>query len=172
MNRTMFSGLREGISLNFRDVMSLVPSSVSILACVSDGKIYGCTISSFVSVNVSNHGAEVIFVLKKGSLVGTKIINDGVFTINVLNSNQELLAGKYSSQRNPEELPNDNWSIASGKFPQLSNSRASLNCEYKQVYTDHEADIFVSRVLDFNGNKDLSALVYDSRKYGMFMSIK
>jgi len=170
MNRTMFSGLREGTSLNFRDVMSLVPSSVSILACVSDGKIYGCTISSFVSVNVIDHDAEIIFVLKKGSLVGAKIINDGVFTINVLSSNQEFLARKYSSQRNPEELPNDNWNTASDKFPQLSNSRASLNCEYMQVYTDHEADIFVSRVLDFSGNKDLPALVYDSRKYGMFMS--
>jgi len=166
----MFSGLREGTSLNFRDVMSLVPSSVSILACVSDGKIYGCTISSFVSVNVIDHDAEIIFVLKKGSLVGAKIINDGVFTINVLSSNQEFLARKYSSQRNPEELPNDNWNTASDKFPQLSNSRASLNCEYMQVYTDHEADIFVSRVLDFSGNKDLPALVYDSRKYGMFMS--
>ena len=158
--------------MNFRDVMSLVPSSVSIVACVSDGKIFGCTISSFVSVNVSNHGAEVIFVLKKGSYIGAKIINEGVFTINILNSNQEFLAGKYSGKRNPEDLPNDNWSIASGKFPRLSNSRASLYCEYKRVYTDHEADIFVSGVLDFNGNKDLSALVYDSRKYGMFISIK
>jgi flavin reductase (DIM6/NTAB) family NADH-FMN oxidoreductase RutF len=168
MDRSRFSSLREGIILNFKDVMSLVPSSVSILACIGDGKIYGCTISSFVSVNVSKHSAEVIFVLKKGSLLGSKIIDDGVFTINVLNSNQELLARKYSSKRDPEELPNENWSIASSKFPRLSNSRASFNCEYKQVYKDHEADIFVSRVSDFSGNRDLSALVYDSRKYGMF----
>jgi flavin reductase (DIM6/NTAB) family NADH-FMN oxidoreductase RutF len=167
----MFRGLREGISVNFRDVMSLVPSSVSILACVSEGKIYGCTISSFVSVNVSNDSAEVIFVLKKGSLVGSKITNHGVFTINVLNSNQELLAKRYSSERNPEGLPNDYWNISSGKFPQLSNSRASLNCEYFRVYRDHAADIYVSRVSDFNGNKDLSPLVYDSRKYGMFKCI-
>lgn len=105
-------------------------------------------------------------MLKKDSLIGAKIINGGLFTINVLNSNQELLAGKYSSQRNPEESPNDNWSIASSKFLKLSYSRASLNCEYKQVYTDQEANIFVSRVLDFYGNKDLSALVITPESMG------
>ena len=70
--------------LNFRDIMSLVPTSVSVISCREESSIYGCTISSLVSVNVQEENPEIIFVLKKQSLMGEKIRANNFFTINVL----------------------------------------------------------------------------------------
>jgi flavin reductase (DIM6/NTAB) family NADH-FMN oxidoreductase RutF len=153
---------------SFRDVMSLIPTSVSILACISDSKIYSCTISSLVSVDVSEASAQIIFVLKKKSFVGSKILANNDFTINVLNSSQTPLAKQYSSQRNSEDLLSKNWHTSADRFTQLKDARVVLKCKFECVYKAHKADIFVGNVLDFDVKSELNSLIYDSRKYGMF----
>jgi flavin reductase (DIM6/NTAB) family NADH-FMN oxidoreductase RutF len=80
----------------FRDVMSLVPTSVCVLSYLENNLIFGCTISSLVSVNISEESPEIVFVLKKDSLFGNKIRSGLYFTINVLSSDQGNLAKKYS----------------------------------------------------------------------------
>ena len=85
--------------LSFRDIMSLVPTSVSILSCIQNNLIYGCTISSLVSVNINEKSPEIIFVLKKESLIGNSIKLKNFFTISVLTSNQIGLAKRYSKER-------------------------------------------------------------------------
>ena len=154
--------------VTFRDAMSLIPTSVSILACISDSKIYSCTISSLVSVDVSKTNAQVLFVLKKKSFVGSKIISSNPFTINVLNSSQMPLAKKYSGQRIPEDLLSENWCTTSSRFTQIKDARVVLKCEFAFVYKGHEADIFVGKVLDFDVKTEFNSLVYDSRRYGTF----
>jgi flavin reductase (DIM6/NTAB) family NADH-FMN oxidoreductase RutF len=154
--------------ITFRDAMSLIPTSVSILACISDSKIYSCTISSLVSVDVSEASAQIIFVLKKKSFVGSKIVSSNEFTINVLNSSQTPLAKKYSSQRNSEDLSSENWDTSTGKFTQLKDARVVLKCKFECVYKAHKADIFVGNVLDFDVKSEVNSLIYDSRRYGMF----
>jgi len=75
-------------ALSFRDIMSLVPTSVSILSCIQNSLIYGCTISSLVSVNIDEKSPEIIFVLKNESLIGKNIRLGNLFTINVLASSK------------------------------------------------------------------------------------
>ena len=62
-------------ALSFRDIMSLVPTSVSILSCIQNSLIYGCTISSLVSVNIDEKSPEIIFVLKNESLIGKIVMS-------------------------------------------------------------------------------------------------
>lgn len=158
--------------VSFRDVMSLIPTSVSVLSCLHHEKVYGCTVSSIVSVNVDNGKEQVIFVLRKKSVIGSKIILNKMFTINILSSEQIHLADRYSREREPEDQQGVDWQILSGLFAQLPNVRAILNCEFSCVYTDHEADIFVAKVISYKGIKDVSALIYNSRKYGVFEKLK
>ena len=84
--------------------MSLVPTSVSVISCLDEGLIYGCTISSLVSVDVQEENSEIVFVLKKQSLVGEKIKINNTFTINVLTADQVDQAKKYSAERLPERI--------------------------------------------------------------------
>jgi|LakMenEpi03Aug12_release.lakeMendotaPanAssembly.Ray.scaffolds.fasta_scaffold451649_2 flavin reductase (DIM6/NTAB) family NADH-FMN oxidoreductase RutF len=159
------------LPVTFRDAMSLIPTSVSILACISDSKIYSCTISSLVSVDVSEASAQIIFVLKKKSFVGSKIVSSNEFTINVLNSSQTPLAKKYSSQRNSDDLLSENWDTSTGRFTQLKHARVVLKCKFECVYKAHKADIFVANVLDFDVKSEVNSLIYDSRRYGMFGTV-
>ena len=155
--------------MKFRDLMSLVPTSVSVLSCIKDPLIYGCTISSLVSVNISDESPEVLFVLKKNSMIGKEIEKQGLFAINLLNFTQKQLAEAYANQREPDNFSNNNWKISEQKFAQLVNARAVMNCSFNRKYTDNAADIFIGTVGSFIGSTEVSSLIYDSRKYGGFL---
>jgi len=149
--------------------MSLVPTSVSVVSCLNEGLIHGCTISSLVSVDVREENSEIVFVLKKQSLVGEKIKINGAFTINVLSADQVDQAKKYSAERLPERISSSSWIIES-KFAEMPKSRIVLNCELLKIYEGHAADIFVGKVIKHSGDQSQPALIYNSRKYGRFQS--
>ena len=88
--------------ISFKDVMSAIPTSVSLISCIEGDAIYGCTISSLVSLDVSNESQIVAFMLKKGSLVAEKITSKKLFSVNVLSAGQEDLAKYYASERIPD----------------------------------------------------------------------
>ena len=153
----------------FRDVMSLVPTSVSVLTYLESNLIFGCTISSLVSVNISEETPEIVFVLKKDSLFGNKIRTGLYFTINVLSSDQGNLAKKYSTVREPEVVSKSNWQMDKG-FAAIRGCRSVINCQISKVYDSHAADIFIGSVLSYSGDAEKSALLYDARSYGIFES--
>ena len=153
----------------FRDVMSLVPTSVSVLTYLENDLIFGCTISSLVSVNISEETPEIVFMLKKDSLFGKKIRSGLFFTINVLSSDQSNLATVYSSGRDPDIASESNWQADKG-FAVLPGCRSALKCRLSKVYDSHAADIFIGSVLSYSGDAEKSALLYDARSYGIFES--
>ena len=155
--------------MSFKDIMSLIPSSVSVVSCLEEGIIYGCTISSLVSVDVNDENPEIIFVLRKQSAVGDKIKTTKFFTINVLSANQDEIAQKYSSERLPESISNSKW-IIQNKFAQISKCRITMNCKLLKIYDNHAADIIVGKVVKHSGDQSQSSLIYDARRYGRFKS--
>ena len=154
--------------MKFRDLMSLVPTSVSVLSCVKDQFIYGCTVSSLVSVNISDESPEVLFVLKKDSMIGSEIAKQGLFSINLLNFSQTQIAEKYANQREPDKFDDNNWDLSKQNFAQLVNARAIMNCHFNRKYNGQGADIYVGTVDSFMGNTETPGLIYESRQYGRF----
>jgi flavin reductase (DIM6/NTAB) family NADH-FMN oxidoreductase RutF len=155
--------------MNFRDAMSLVPSSVSVLATWGDSRIYACTISSLVSVNISPDYPEILFVLKKDSSTGDLIKANKFFTINLLSHKQRDSAHEFSSPRTISVgIDSTKWRLESGNQLELIGSRVFMACELNQIYEDHLADIYVARVLNYKFDNSKPALIYDERKYGTF----
>jgi len=155
--------------MNFRDAMSLVPSSVSLLAALVDSRIYACTISSLVSVNISSNDPEILFVLKKDSLTGNSIKTSKSFTINLLSHTQRDSADEFSKPRAISVgVDSTKWRLESGTQLELTGSRVFMACELIQVYNDHLADIYIAKVLRYKFNNAHPALIYDERKYGSF----
>ncbi len=155
--------------MSFRDSMSLVSTSVSIVSCIDNNKIYGCTISSLVCVNISDEFPEILFVLKKESIMGNLIENNTYFSINLLNSSQKQIAEKFANSRTPDNLEDSTWNLAGNKFAELRNARAVMNCVFVRRYIDHGADIFVGNVQSYIGSDKIDGLLYDSRRYGSFL---
>jgi hypothetical protein len=154
---------------NFREIMSLVPTSVSVLTCYSSDNIYGCTISSLVSVNIDDKSPEILFVLKKESIIGNLIESNKFFSVNLLNSSQKQIAEKFANNRNPDNLKDSTWNLAGNKFAELHHARAVMNCIFVRRYIDHGADIFVGNVQSYIGSDKIDGLLYDSRRYGSFL---
>ena len=155
--------------LSFKDVMSLVSTSVSVLTFLESSVVFGCTISSLVSVNIQEDNPEVLFVLKKDSLFGNKIRSGLFFTINVLSSDQGDLAKLYSTNRDPDIASESNWHMDK-EFAVIRGCRSVVNCKLSKVYDSHAADIFIGSVLRYSGDSEKSALLYDARSYGIFES--
>ena len=151
--------------ISFKDVMSAIPTSVSLISCIEGDAIYGCTISSLVSLDVSNESQIVAFMLKKGSLVAEKITSKKLFSVNVLSAGQEDLAKYYASERIPDLIGENKWKIIDNMFPNKENVKVVLNCEYHDIFKDYPANIFIAKVLDSSVNNHLSPLIYESRKY-------
>ncbi len=151
--------------LSFKDVMSAVPTSVSLISCVESDKVYGCTISSLVSLDVSDASAKIAFMLKKESLVGKTIITNESFSINVLSAEQEYLARHYSNVRSPDSITEDKWDILNDKFAHIKNARIILDCEHHDIFDKYPANIYVARVVDSSVNKALLPLIYESRNF-------
>jgi len=152
-------------SLSFKDVMSAVPTSVSLISCIEDDKIYGCTISSLVSLDISDTSSKIAFMLKKDSLVGKTIITNKNFSINVLNAEQELLARYYSNVRSPDTIGENKWDILNNKFAHIKNARIVLDCELHDIFDEYPANIYIARVVDSSVNKALLPLIYESRNF-------
>lgn len=156
--------------MSFRDAMSLIPTSVSILALINNSKITACTISSLVSVSIDPLNPEVLFVLKKESHTGSLITKNRLFTLNVLADNQQSFASEFSKHRDLDQnLDSNVWRLRSENFVELNGSRVVMDCEINQVYEEHLADIYVAKVLNYKFNSTIPALIYDERKYGSFL---
>ena len=156
--------------MSFRDAMSFIPTSVSIVALINNSKISACTISSLVSVSIDPLNPEVLFVLKKESHTGSLIAKNRFFTLNVLADDQQNFASEFSKLRDLEqELDSNKWTLISENFVELNGSRVVMECEINQVYEDHLADIYVAKVLNYKFNSTIPALIYDERKYGSFL---
>lgn len=149
--------------------MSTIPSSVSILATY-DGMVHSaCTISSVVSVSISDQNPEILFVLKKNSVTGEEIQKNTNFSISTLSNLQVRVADFYSKPRNMNLIVDKKiWNIRNSNFIELNDSKAFMECELLTIYKAHLADIYVAKILDYKVNKHLSSLIYNERKYGSF----
>ena len=154
---------------DFRNAMSLIPTSVSVVALINNSKVTACTISSLVSVSIDPQNPEILFVLKKDSHTGSLIKKGKFFTLNVLAKSQQSFALEFSKQRElDQEFDSNKWNLSSRNFVELNGSRVIMDCQINQVYENHLADIYVAKVLNYKSDTTSAALIYDERKYGSF----
>ena len=150
---------------SFKDLMSLIPTSVSIVTCLDERQIFGCTISSLVSLDVGINSAKILFVLKKESLIGSKITKNKYFSINVLTNTQQKYAEYYSKERKPDQVDDNKWQIENAKYALLLNSKVIFKCELHELIDTYPANIFVGKVIDAKPGLEEKPLIYSSRKF-------
>jgi flavin reductase (DIM6/NTAB) family NADH-FMN oxidoreductase RutF len=150
---------------SFKDFMSMIPASVSVIGVVKESQILGCTISSLVSLNVVN--PELMFVLRNGSTLLNAIDHEGVFSINVLSDRQKDLADHYSSAREIESLDNTKnpWKVTGAGSIVLDNSKVSFVCRLKRREQLETSTLIFCTPEVAVGSVDTSPLTYSNRDY-------
>lgn len=150
---------------NFKDAMSCVPNSVSIVAAFVQGQVVGCTISSLVSVDVVT--PKVLFVLKNDSSTLKALSGTSIFSISVLAENQGDIALMFSSAS--KEHPLDTWSFKEDGSLGLNGSLVHFSCSVEDLYTQGSASIVIARVIYQGISHGLKPLVYRLRSFGSYI---
>ena len=150
---------------SFTDLMSLIPTCVSVVTCLDERQVFGCTISSLVSLDVGLNSAKILFVLKKESLIGAKIIKNKYFSINVLTNTQKKYAEYYSREREPDQIDDNKWQIENTRHATFLKSRVIFECELYELIDTYPANIFVGKVIDAKPGFEEKPLIYSSRKF-------
>ena len=159
-------------SMNFKDAMSLVANTVSVLSVRSfNERVHACTISSLVSISVIKDSEMVLFVLKKDSKIGTLIRDVGYFSINVLGKGQASYASEYSSDRKVEFVSQGKWAPHGNELVKLNDCKVFFACTFEKIIEDYPSNIFIARVTTLELENEGSCLVYENRNFGFVNSI-
>jgi len=156
---------------SFRDAMSLVPTSVSIIRLAPKAKnseFVAATVSSLISVSVAEGEEEVLFALKNDSYLGQRILQENSFTISLLSSSQEFIAKLYGSSKPSTNLPEIKqeklWLEVNGSF-YLKNSVVSLICELSDHHVREYSTIYFGRVTESITSATDLPLIYQNRNF-------
>jgi flavin reductase (DIM6/NTAB) family NADH-FMN oxidoreductase RutF len=149
----------------FKDIMSRIPTSVSLVSVLRDGRVEACTISSFTSVNVDS--GVLLFVLRNESRTLESILLSSLFSINILSDRQKEFSILYSGNRDAGDLDlgESKWEISEISFPALINSTQSLACQLISTQIVGGSTIITAKLLSRLSSSDEKPLVYLNRKY-------
>ncbi len=157
-------------SKNFRDAMSIVASSVSVVT--SDGE-FGCvgmTVSSMCSV--SDNPPSVLVCLNKVSPVSEIVRTNGTMCVNVLRDDQDYVSTAFASDyldANVDLFVSSDWDRLATGAPALINALVNLDCviEEEMLYGTHYVLIGTIRNVRINARGD--PLIYAARNYRVLL---
>lgn len=153
-------------SQDFKELMKDVPMCVSIVLTESSLGVHGCTISSLISIGVSENEQLLLFVLRNGSTTERALQEKELFSICVLSEMQKNLAISFSSKRSPiDNVQNYSDIIYFCEQPIIKGANSVFICELIEIKKKTESSIYICKVLNFTKNNLIAPLVYFDRKY-------
>lgn len=156
-------------NIQFKDVMSSIPTSVGIiLVSADDSQIVGCTISSFFSISVNQKEESVGFVLRNNSRTGAALEERNTFRISILGQEQAQIANIFASGKSPEDLKKalkdaDEWE---------ANAVCHFELKYIKKYLEKWSSLYISNLISFQINSTVKPLIYSDRKFSSIAPLK
>lgn len=136
----------------FRAVLGHAPTSVVVVTgCNADGKPFGITIGSFVSVSLD---PPLVGFLPGTSSQSWKAISEsGKFCVNILGADQEDLCWRFAKEGD-DKFSGIEWSRTAGGNPQLNGVIGVIDCtiDAEHVMGDHY--FVVGRVVEMSHAAD------------------
>lgn len=147
--------------LEFRDLMAIVPSPVTVITTVEDGTPAGTTVSAFTSLSLDPR--LVLVSLDNRSDLLRQIRHTRRFGVNLLAEGQGDLAMRFARSR-ADRFAETSWALDSG-LPRLGDTAAWIVCElgYELPAGDHTILAGAVHDADRSGRP---ALVYSDRAFG------
>lgn len=152
----------------FRDVLGLFCSGVTVVTSVSDGEPVGMTCQSFSSVSLEP--PLVMFSPAKTSRAWPLMQRAGFFCVNILAADQSELSNGMAT-KGDEKFSGVAWRTASTGAPLLQGVLGYVDCTVHQVIEAGDHYVVIGRVkeLGFGDGTDTSAkvdpLLFFSGKY-------
>lgn len=153
------------IEHQFRAVMRRLAGGVSIITAGRDLDITGMTVTSLTSLS-ANPPRVLVSVNRQASSFAL-IERLGTFGVNILGSDQQDLADRFSNGRlkGPQRFEGIPWSAGTSGVPLLGNSLATVECRVEEIIERYSHGIIVGSLLSFDLSRELSGLVYWNGQY-------
>ena len=153
-------------SKNFRDAMSVVASSVSVVTSDGASGCAGMTVSSMCSV--SDDPPSVLVCLNKASPVSEIVRTNGTMCVNVLRDDQDYVSTAFASDyldANIDLFVSSDWDRLATGAPALTNALVNLDCliEEEMLYGTHH--VLIGRIQNVRINVQGDPLIYAARNY-------
>ena len=150
----------------FRQVLGHFATGVTVITAeTADGPV-GLAVGSFTSVSLDP--PLVAFCPAKASSSWPKIREAGVFCVNVLNEDQEIVCRTFAS-KSDEKFKGVGWEPAATGSPRLNGALAWIDCTIEVVHDAGDHDICIGRVQELDVGEDSPGpLVFYRGGYGRF----
>jgi len=151
-------------SREFVSAMSRAASGVNVVATDGPSGRIGLTVSSMVSV--SAEPPTLLVCVNRSSPAHDVIVENGLFTINVLTERQRPLADAFAGRGDDAYcFDRDAWGETTRGLPRLGSAAAFFECRLADCVRAGSHSIFIGSVLDARGGTEVP-LLYGGRDYG------
>jgi styrene monooxygenase reductase component len=140
-----------------------IPTGVAVLTTLeNNGDVHGITINSFFSLSIKK--PSILVSISKSATSHDLIVNNGIFGLSVLNSEQKKYA-EFFSRNNQEKLPDEFKfiSLNDGIYV-IENSLIQFSCELDFITSVSDHTLFAANVTKVNSN-DSSPLVWHKSNF-------
>jgi flavin reductase (DIM6/NTAB) family NADH-FMN oxidoreductase RutF len=157
--------------INFKDAMSQISNTVSIIALATnhkDQEVSAVTISSLFSTSVEEGYEEIVFVLKANSFMAQNMNSETQFSINVLTQEQRDLAVRYGGS--VDDSLDSLWKKDSiwtdqNNYPRIHEAKVFMKCFVTGNIARRNCVLVFAKVIDATYATDTLPLLHFQRKY-------
>jgi flavin reductase (DIM6/NTAB) family NADH-FMN oxidoreductase RutF len=151
----------QGVALDdFRETLSHVPSPVTIVTALVDGRAHATTVSAFTSLSADP--PLVLVALDRKSDLLELLHRTDRFAINLLASDQADI-GLDCAKKGEDKLSGVKWYAEDG-LPRIEDAAAWLSCEVDQILPGGDHEIVIGLVTSCENGAD-EPLVYHRRRF-------
>jgi len=152
-------------ALNFRSVLQRLAGGVGVVTAGRDDTIDGVTVASFTSLSVNP--PRLLINLHRQSSLFPLIARDRCFGINILGSDQQAIADRFSSPElsGRQRFEGVVWSPGPTGVPLLKHAQVAVACEVDEIIERYTHAIIVGRPLAIELSPRRSSLVYWNGQY-------
>ena len=149
----------------FRAVMRHVPTGVTVVTTMLDGKPKGFTANAFASVSADP--PTILICVNRSARTHPLIAQAGRFCVNLLQLAQQHLAERFASHDTAEPFAGVAYDVAESGSPVLAGTLAFFDCTLDEEHTAGTHTIFIGRVVAC-GASDGAPLGYFNAAYKDF----
>ncbi|MDH2383649.1 flavin reductase family protein [Bradyrhizobium sp. CER78] len=153
------------IERQFRLVMRRLAGGVCVITAGLGEDITGMTVTSLTSLSAAP--PRVLVNINRQASSFAQIARHRVFGVNILGSDQQALAERFSNGRlkGRERFEGIAWTRGSSGVPLLERSLAMVECQVEEIIERHSHAIIVGRLASMELSHRLSGLTYWNGQY-------
>ena len=153
------------IEHQFRSLMRRLAGGVAVITAGRGEDITGMTVTSLTSLSATP--PRVLVSINRQASSFAPIERYRLFGINILGSEQQALAERFSNGRlkGQQRFEGTAWTAGTSGVPLLTKALATVECQVEEIIERHSHAIIVGRLLGMELSHRLSGLVYWNGKY-------